>query len=116
MSGALGIDLDQIWIFAGWAFRMLLDRMIELLEAPEDREAVEDGKIYQRLNLSSYDEAQARRLAQAMANASHQLSIHLKETSDDSRDQGFSKRLAEIEGKLRVLYPDLDPSPTSELT
>lgn len=110
MSGALTIEDSQTWIFAGWAFDMLLDRMVELLTDEDDKKEVITCKYSHGLELDWFEEPRRHRIAQALASAADQLSGELLVSGTEPRDLEFREALADIEGKLRLLIPDLGPS------
>lgn len=95
------------WVVARWAFRLLLERTAERLDADLDRHACEQAVALDGVHFDLLSADQAARVALAMARAAAELREELLKSVGDPRDVEFAESLSLLIVSLRH-YPPLD--------
>jgi len=104
MSGTIAFSDDNIWMVGNYEYRMLLTRVAEELDDPDDAFTMTQAIYMQGFSFRRMPRDQAVRIAPVMGRVADELRWEVEASPRDERDLGFARALAELEMLLHDVY------------
>jgi hypothetical protein len=104
MSGTIAFSDDNVWMVGNYEYRILLTRVAEELDDPDDAFEVTQAIYMHGLNFDKIPREQAMRIAPVMGRVADELRWEIEGNPRDVREAEFAEALAELEMLLHDVY------------
>jgi hypothetical protein len=101
----ISVPRSEPWVVARWAFREVLEHVLDKLDDELDIRATEQALALDGLHLNLLPKDQALRLAHVLEGVSEELRVSLLDSPGaDPRDRELADYLNTLEARLREVY------------
>ena len=104
MSGTIAFSDDSIWMVGNYEYRMLLTRVADELDDPDDAFTMTQAVHMHGFSFRRMPREQAVRIAPVMGRVADELRWEIEANPRDVRDSEFAESLAELEMLLHDVY------------